>query len=142
MSARRVLGAAAVLLALQAPAALACGVCLEDRVATVYDHAVVTQALGARHHVAFCAVDGGGAGLEELRHDIERALGSIVGVDRGSTRVSADNTSVSFAFDPARTQLETVLRAARRKLAHRSLTLAPLRVMDRPAELKPAAPPR
>jgi hypothetical protein len=43
-----------VLLALRATTALACGHCVEDRMAVVYDHPVVARALGARHHVAFC----------------------------------------------------------------------------------------
>ena len=51
---------AAVLTALLAVvgAAEACGVCVEDKMAAVYDHTVVTRALNQKHYVAFFHVDG------------------------------------------------------------------------------------
>ena len=46
---------AAILSALLAAAgsAYACGVCVEDKMAAAYDHAIVTKALAQKHHVAF-----------------------------------------------------------------------------------------
>lgn len=125
-----------LLLAGSTSVALACGICIEDKVAVVYDYAVVERALGAQHHVAFCGVEGGFVSSDGLKREIERAIESTSGVDHGSARVSLDNASASFAFDPARAQLGTVLRETDRKLAARGLRLVPLRVMDRPAELK------
>jgi hypothetical protein len=133
---RRRVAAAALALALQAATAFACGFCVEDKLAAVYDHEQVGRALGARHHVAFCGIEGVVAGRDGQRTDIVRALDAIPGVDRGSVRVSLEHATVSFAFDPGRAPLPTVLRAARRTLADRGLTLVPLRVMDRPARLK------
>ena len=128
--------AAALVLALQATTAFACGFCVEDKLAAVYDHELVGRALGARHHVAFGGIEGVVAGRDAQRGDIARALDAIAGVDRGSVRVSLEHATVSFAFDPARALLPTVLRAAQRKLADRGLILVPLRVMDRAARLK------
>ncbi len=133
---RRRLALAALVLALSATTALACGFCVEDKLAAVYDHALVNRALGARHHVAFCGIEGVVAGRAAQRGEITRALDAIAGVDRGSVRVSLEHATLSFAFDPARAPLPAVLRAARRTLAARGLTLVPLRVMDRADRLR------
>ncbi len=130
------LAAAVLALVLQATTALACGFCVEDKVAAVYDHELVGRALGIRHHVAFCGIEGVVAGRDAQRGQITRALDAVAGVDRGSVRVSLEHATVSFAFDPARAPLPAVLRAARRTLADRGLTLVPLRVMDRADRLK------
>ena len=133
--ARAVLGAAGLLLAFQGAAA-ACGICVEDKIAAVYDHAIVTQALGRKHHVAFFLIDGPlvpGAGM---RRAIEALAGSAHGVDKGSVRVSVEAASLSVAFDPRRTPLATVQKALEQKLAARKLSLMPMRLMDQPANLK------
>jgi hypothetical protein len=133
---RRRLAVAALVLGRSATTALACGFCVEDKVAAVYDHALVSRALGAGHHVAFCGIEGVVTGRAAQRGEITRALDGVAGVDRGSVRVSLVHATLSFAFDPARAPLPAVLRAARRPLAERGLTLVPLRVMDRTARLK------
>ena len=53
MSVRGVLGAAGILLVLQGTAG-ACGICVEDKIAAVYDHAIVTQALGRKQQTDEC----------------------------------------------------------------------------------------
>ena len=47
---------AALLLA--AAPAFGCGVCVEDKIASCYDHAVVTSAKARGHAVAFFAIHG------------------------------------------------------------------------------------
>lgn len=39
-------------------AALACGACVEDRVAATYDHAIINAAIAKHQQVVFVAVDG------------------------------------------------------------------------------------
>ncbi len=134
---RRIAVLALLAVAAAGPAA-ACGHCIEDKIAAAYDHAEVGRALQAKHAVAFFGIDGLRAGGEPLRQQIMRALEATPGVDRGSARVSLEGASLSFAFDPARVRLAEVSRAAERRLAAQGLTLLPLRVMDRMAELKPA----
>ncbi|MGH6624431.1 MAG: hypothetical protein ACREBN_10685 [Burkholderiaceae bacterium] len=116
------------MLSLQATAALACGHCVEDRIAAVYDHAVLTQATGAGRVVAFCAIEGGLADSKALQREIERALTSSRGVDRDSVRVSVASASVSFAFDPTRTNFAALMKEVDRKLAGKQLSLLPLRI--------------
>jgi len=115
--------------------ALACGYCVEDKIAAVYDHAVVAQALGRKHHVAFFAIDGAVAPADGARA-ARAAAESAYGVDRGSARVSAEAASLSVAFDPLRVPFAALEKQLQSKLAPRGLSLLILRVMERPAELK------
>src|ERR1041385_1114125 len=96
--------AAVAALSLVAGQALACGYCVEDQIAATYDHAVVTRALAAKHHVAFLHVDGAAPDRKLL----EQAIYAVPSVDRGSVRVSADLLTVSFAYDPARENLGAI----------------------------------
>lgn len=125
----------ALLLAASVPRSLACGYCVEDRIAAVYDHTAITRALGASHQVVFCAIEGDFIPSNALRREIRHALESITGVDRGSVRVSLDTASLSFTFDPARAPRMALLRTANRKLVINRIKLAQLRVMEQPAEL-------
>jgi hypothetical protein len=49
--------------------------------------------------------------------------------------------ALSVAFDPAAVSFGTLHRSVQKKLTPRGLALLPLRVMDRPGELKTAARP-
>ena len=127
-------GAAAAQLACAAPAQ-ACGYCVEDKIASVYDHALVTQALAHKHQVAFFHVDGPLAPGDATRRWLESAASSTAGVDPGSTRVAVETLTISVAFDPQRTSLIKLQNALDKKLAAKKLTLMPLRVIDAPAQL-------
>ena len=127
---------AVLLFAVAGPAALACGVCVEDKIAAVYDHAVVAQALDQKHHVAFFHIDGPLAPGDATRRWLEAAVASTAGVDKGSTRVAADTLTISLAFNPRHTSLGALQNALDKKLAAKNLSLMPLRVIDGPAQLK------
>ena len=144
----------ALLLALSAPAVRACGYCVEDKIASVYDHAVVTRALAQKHHVVYFHIDGlaaapagasagAGAGapgsaraVEATRRALERLGESTPGVDQGSVRVAVETFTIALAFDPQRTTLPAVVAALDQKFAARKLVVMPLRVIDKPAEMK------
>ena len=138
---RKPLLSAALLLAIHDPAALACGVCVEDKIASVYDHAVVIRALSLKHQVLFFALDGRLAGTAAERQVLERAAAAVHGVDAGSARVSLETATLSVAIDPGRTRVAAVERSLQSTLARRSLTLELLRVMDKTAEFKIAPRP-
>lgn len=132
-AARHVVG---FLLALPGVAAFACGYCVEDQVAAAYDHAVVMQAFGQKHPVAFFAIKGmppPAAGADGAPQAIRAIIESVAGVDAGSARVAV--ASLSFAFDPQRITLEAVQRVLERKLAAQNLSLLPLQVMEQPGKL-------
>jgi hypothetical protein len=119
--------------------ALACGFCIEDKIAAVYDHAVVTRAIAQKHQVVFFAVEGNIPPGEGSRRTLAAIVESVVGVDKGSARVSVESASLSVAFDPVHAPFAGIERALSRKLAARGLSVGILRVMDKPAELKPAS---
>ena len=137
---RAAIAAAGLLLALQAPATLACDYCVEDKIAAAYDHAAVARALGRKHHVSFFHIDGTLAPNESTRRALEAIAESSEGVDKGSARVSVESASLAVAFDPRWTSFVAVQKALERKLAAKKVTLLPLRVMDRPAEMKTVNP--
>jgi hypothetical protein len=120
-------------------AGLACGYCVEDKMASVYDHTVVTRALGQQHHVAFFHIDGALATGEPTKRALLSIAESSPGVDRGSVRVSVDSASLAVAFDPQRTPVASLQRELERRLAARKLSLMLLQVMDRPADFSPSA---
>lgn len=111
-----------------AHSALACGYCVEDKIATAYDHAVVVGALDRRHEVAFLSIEGGPAKGEERA--IARAVESVAGVDRGTVRVSIEGGAVSFAFDPARAPATSIVGSVRKKLAAKGARTSLLKVLD------------
>jgi hypothetical protein len=121
---------------LAAPAAaLGCGYCVEDKIASVYDHAVVTRALADRLHVVYFHLDGPLGNSARARKAIEAAAASTAGVDKGSVRVNVETLTLSLAFDPVRTPLARLQNALEKKLAARKLTLMPLRILETPGDL-------
>ena len=115
----------AALLAGAGPAG-ACGVCVEDRVAAVYDHAVVEGAHQRGHAVAFLGIDGGRALDAAQARAVRAALAALDGVERASIRVSPESASCSVAYDPHRATPEAVAARASRLLASLGLTLVAL----------------
>ncbi len=105
----------------------ACGVCVEDRVAAVYDHAVVEGAARRGHAVAFLALEGAPA-LDAMRvRAVRDALVATKGVERATVRVSPESASCSFAFDPAHASQEALVTEVNRRMARHGVTVAPLK---------------
>jgi hypothetical protein len=115
---------------------LACGYCIEDKIAAVYDYDVITRALSRQHRVAFFTVEGAMAASEDSRRALKAAVESVAGVDKGSARVSVDPAALSAAFDPARASSASMERALSRKLAVHGLSVTTVRVMDNRSALK------
>jgi hypothetical protein len=114
-----------------ASSALACGYCIDDKVAAVYDYEVVQRAFARNHQVVFFAIEGQLQAGDAARRTLRILAESAAGVDKGSARVSVEPASLSVAFDPARTPFAGMARSLSRKLAAQGLSLAILRVMDR-----------
>ena len=132
---RTELRAVALALAMAAQTALACGICVEDRVAAVFDNAAVDAALAKKRHLAFFGVVGALPATPESRKAITEALAAGGGI-KGTVRVSLESASASAAYDPARTSLAALRAGAERRLASRGLTLTALRVIDAGGVLK------
>jgi len=114
-------------LALATGPARACGYCIEDREAAVYDHAVIEAALAHNQRVVFFAIEGEPKSGEATRRALVGALESGGGEKR-TARVSLPSASCSVAYDPAKVSLAELEARANRALAKRGLALAPLRM--------------
>lgn len=126
---------AAALLAISSGAALACGYCIEDRVAAVYDHDAVSGAISRHRHVAFFSIEGDFVQDEALRRALVAAVEKGGGV-KGTARVALESAALSVAYDPARTTLESLTAVANRPLAVKGLALSPLRLIDASGEMR------
>ncbi|SRR5581483_2526025 len=122
--------------ALLAPAAaLACGYCVEDKVAAAYDHAAVSSALKASRTVVFFSIDGPLQSGDAYRRKLESLFASTPGIEKSSVRLALAAATVAVAFDPKRANLGQVQNALERRLAPLGLSLLPIRVMERPGDL-------
>ena len=127
MTAAQSIGAGLALLAVVGIGlAQACGHCVEDRIASVYDHALVQRTLASKHRIAYFAWDGplarNPATLRQLLVGVEAAAG----VDKGSARVSVAPEAIAVTFDPQHSDAASIEAALRRKLAPLRLSLVPL----------------
>jgi hypothetical protein len=114
---------------------LACGICVEDRVAAVFDNATVDASLAKKRHLAFFSVEGSLPATAESRKAILDALHAGGGI-KGTARVSLESASASAAFDPAKTTLAGFEAGARKSLGPKGLTLTTLRIIDAGGVLK------
>ena len=108
---------------------LACGICIDDKVASCYDHAVVTGAKARGDAVAFLAIEGPLVVDAEMRGAVLRTLRSASGVQRASARVSLENAALSFAYDPRRASLDGIRAALDAQLGRHGLKVKLLREM-------------
>jgi len=123
-------GALLGLLLAASQACLACGVCVEDKIAAVYDHAAVQQALAAKRTVVFFAIDGKLVADERTKRAISNIARTTPGVDAASVRVSCELASMALAFDGRRTSLVKMQEALERRLAALGLSLLAMQVRD------------
>lgn len=129
-----------MLAALHVLPAFACGYCVEDKIASVYDHAVITRALDAGHQIAFFGIDGAIVVDAASVREIEALANNADGSDKGSLRISLDSAALAVAFDPRRTSFSKLQKSLEKKLAAKKLSLLPLRVMDATASIKGVSP--
>ena len=109
--------------ALAGTAAIACGYCVEDRIAAVYDHALLQRTLASKHQIVFFAWDGPLTRSEAARQKM-LALGEATpGVDKGSTRVSMEPAALAVAFDPQRSSIQSIQAALQKTLAPMKLSV-------------------
>jgi hypothetical protein len=122
--------AAILALACIASPALACGVCVEDKIAAVYDHAAVQQALAAKRTLVFFHIDGKLVADERTRRSISGIARATPGVDASSVRVSCELASLALAFDGRRTNLVKVQASLEKRLAAQGLSLLAMQVRN------------
>jgi len=110
-------------------ASLACGVCIEDKVAATYDHAVVTRAGAVHHLVVFGEIDGA-VNIKTVTAGIPAAAKRVKGIDRGTVRTSVSPPAFSFALDPATRAPDSAVAELQKQLRTQGVKLSVLRVMS------------
>jgi hypothetical protein len=110
----------AFLLVLFANGALACGYCVEDKIAAVYDHAALTQARAQKHVTVYFAIDGA---IRDSAPSLKKIVEGTKGVEKGSARVSVEAQALAVSFDPRRTALPAVQSGLEKTLKPRGLEL-------------------
>lgn len=115
-------------LAVAAPSlALACGVCIEDKIAATYDHAILTKAKAKNQIVVFGAIEGSNASQAGAR--IVTIAAGIKGVQRGTTLTSAEPPAFSFVLDPRAQKPEAAIAELQRRVDMPGVRLAFIRAM-------------
>lgn len=127
---RTVFGAIGFLLVLHGPATLACGHCIEDKVAATYDHRVLDEAQRRGHAIAYVDVTGIAADHPQTAAEVQRFVSHAAGVVGASVRVSAAPPAVSFAWDATRYDLDRILAGLNLQLTPHRLQLSLLRQWD------------
>lgn len=100
--------------------ALACGYCVEDKIAAVYDHAALTQAHAKKQTVVYFAIDGA---IRDSASSLKSTLERTKGVEKGSARVSVEARALAVTFDPRRTPLPKLQSGLEKALKSRGLEL-------------------
>ena len=118
----------AALTAMSSAAVLACGVCIDDKVAATYDHAVVTRDV-ARHQLMVFGEIAGAVDMKVATSRIARAAPEVPGIDRRSVRTSLAPAAFSFALDPAAQAPDAAVAELQKRLHVPGATLVVLRVM-------------
>lgn len=106
--------------------AAACGHCVEDRIAAVYDHALVQRARASKHQVAYFAWDSALTRDETSRRRVLAVAEAVPGIDQGSVRVSMEPAAIAVAFDPRRSDAAAIATALRAALRRLSVDVVPL----------------
>ena len=127
---------AGLVLALHVSTTFACGHCVEDKIAAVYDHALVTQAMARQQQVAFFAIEGNLEANDASRKSIESIARAIDGVMKNSVKVSVDTASLSFVFDPKMKEVGALQKAIEKKMANKKLSLQLMKVMAAADKIK------
>ena len=105
---------------------IAWGHCIEDKVAAVYDHAIVAKAVHEKHVVAFFGIEGPLVVNSASKQEIQKMMSSINGIDPNTSRISLETGSISLAFNPAILTYPALLEGLDKKLKQKKLSIFPL----------------
>ena len=135
----RIISIIASILLIQGSSAFACGHCIEDKIASVYDYAIVSKAVSEKHIVVFFSIEGPLVANEDSKQKIKSLVEKMNGVDPKSIKLSMDTASLSVAFDPTRISYAVLLDSLEKKLVSKKLTLYPLDTITQMPKLKVAS---
>jgi len=118
---------------------MACGHCIEDKIAAVYDYSVVSKAASEKHAVAYFGIDGPIVVNTANKQSLQTAISTLKGIDSDTLRISLESGSLSLAFDPKVVSYAMLLESLEKKLKVKNLTLFPLDVITQMPKAKVAS---
>lgn len=121
---------AAALGSLATSPVLACGACIEDRVAAVYDYQVEQQAGRDGLRIAYLGVLGRGAESQAATAAVAAALRGMPAALAGTVRTSASPAAASFAWRGDESSLRNAIESVNGRLAASGLKVELLRTWD------------
>ena len=92
--------------------AFACGHCLQDRIASVYDHVLVAKTKQLNQKMLYLVWDGPAARDETTTRHWIAIASRLQGVTKGSVRVALEPPTIGLAYQPSiisRERMETLL---------------------------------
>ena len=113
-------------LLLIASSVIACGHCIEDKMAAVYDYSIVSKAVSEKHTVAFFGIEGPLVVNPASKQSLLGMINSIKGVDSNTTRIALETGSFSVAFNPNSISYAELLNSLEKRLKSKNLSLFPL----------------
>lgn len=122
--------AASLLMAVLPASVLACGVCIEDKVAATYDYKVVAAATANKQAVLFFELSGAVSQDPKLAEALAAAAAKIEGVAVDSVRVSLQPAAISLAIDTQRHPLPALQASLSKSLLPWRLEPKLLRSME------------
>ena len=79
----------------------ACGYCLQDRIASVYDHVLVAKTKQLNQKMLYLVWDGPAARDETTKRHLLAIVSRIRGVTKDSVRVAVEPPTSSLAYQPS-----------------------------------------
>jgi hypothetical protein len=114
-------------IALLPAVALACGACIEDKIAATYDHAIIDRAVASHRQVVFVAIEGP-VSASKVVAQITAIAPKVRGVQVGSLRTSTSPPAFSFVLDSGQDPRATV-STFRKSVTGREAQLVAIRVV-------------
>ena len=90
----------------------ACGYCLQDRIASVYDHVLVAKTKQLNQKMLYLVWDGPAARDETTKRHLLAIVSRVRGVTKDSVRVALEPPTIGLAYQPlsiSRERIETLL---------------------------------
>ena len=114
------------LLLLLSFSALACGYCLQDRIASVYDHVLVAQTRQLNQKMLYLIWDGPANRDEAMRHELISIASRLPGITKGSVRVSLEPATIGLAYQPLKISREQVEALLLQRLMSKKIVVSSL----------------
>ena len=105
---------------------LACGYCLEDRIASVYDHVLVAKTKQLNQKMLYLIWDGPANRDEAMRHELISIASRLPGITKGSVRVSLEPATIGLAYQRLKISREQVEALLLQRLKSKKIVVSSL----------------